>query len=338
MEQDMRNGVVRFDGWVLPAKLVDLPTIIETHKTLDNKNFYKTSDIAQILICKEEADETKEEPEENVKKSKDGKDKKYLYQHGITKPLKNVRKKRFRKTLRKKYVDFPEIEKEVKRLLRIDNEAKHVLTELIDGDEEIKNDSKEKDSSYHNNELNSGYDEGDLFGDLVSSSDEDNDSDENSRMSTTNFKDYNKEDNDSKLNDNSNLTFSNIFQQSEDSMFASTCMFILFLKCLYANYFISIQIAFAHQSESLSDSIRNEENNQATSALETGIEDEHIRRKIQELENEIDNIHTQRVAQQMEMNNIENNALRQRFQNLIDDFIQQELNKKRELEELKSKL
>lgn len=72
--------------------------------------------------------------------------------------------------------------------------------------------------------------------------------------------------------------------------------------------------------------------------METGIEDEHIKRKIQELENEIENIHTQRVAQQMEMNNIENNALRQRFQNLIDDFIQQELNKKRELEELKTKL
>lgn len=227
MEQDMRNGVVRFDGWVLPAKLVDLPTIIETHKTLDSKNFYKTSDVAQMLICKEEADEVREEPEENVKKSKDGKDKKYLYQHGITKPLKNVRKKRFRKTLRKKYVDFPEIEKEVKRLLRTDNEAKNIRFEIIEGDEEMKNDSKEKDSNYHGNEMNSGYDEGDLFGDLVSSSDEDNESDENSRMSTNNFKDYLKDDNDSKLNDNSNLTFTNILRQSEDSLFASTCTYIL---------------------------------------------------------------------------------------------------------------
>ena len=69
----MRNGVVRFDGWVLPSKLVDLPTIIESHKTLDNKNFYKTSDINQIMICKEEADEVKEEPvEDNQKKTKDG--------------------------------------------------------------------------------------------------------------------------------------------------------------------------------------------------------------------------------------------------------------------------
>jgi len=72
IEQDMRNGVVRFDGWVLPAKIMDLPTIIESHKTLDNKNFHKTADICQIMICKEEADEVKEESEETIKKSKDG--------------------------------------------------------------------------------------------------------------------------------------------------------------------------------------------------------------------------------------------------------------------------
>lgn len=71
LDQDMRNGIVRFDGWVLPSKLFDLPTIIESHKTLDNKNFYKTADICQMMICKEEADEVKEEVEE-VKKSKDG--------------------------------------------------------------------------------------------------------------------------------------------------------------------------------------------------------------------------------------------------------------------------
>lgn len=68
----MRNGTVRFDGWVLPAKIVDLPTIIESHKTLDNKNFYKTADICQMMICKEETDEVKDEPEAEVKKSKDG--------------------------------------------------------------------------------------------------------------------------------------------------------------------------------------------------------------------------------------------------------------------------
>ena len=31
---------------------MDLPTIIESQKTIDNKTFYKTADICQILICK----------------------------------------------------------------------------------------------------------------------------------------------------------------------------------------------------------------------------------------------------------------------------------------------
>jgi transcription initiation factor TFIID subunit 7 len=44
---------LKFDGWNFTSKLVDLPTIMESHKTLDNKNFYKTADICQLLICKE---------------------------------------------------------------------------------------------------------------------------------------------------------------------------------------------------------------------------------------------------------------------------------------------
>jgi len=81
---------------------VDLPCIIESHKTIDRKNIYKTADICQMMICTET-----EEPEEESKpaKKKDGVpkvDKKYLYSHGITPPLKNVRKRRFRRTLKKK--------------------------------------------------------------------------------------------------------------------------------------------------------------------------------------------------------------------------------------------
>ena len=33
--------------------MVDLPTIIESQKTIDRKTFYKTADISQMVICKE---------------------------------------------------------------------------------------------------------------------------------------------------------------------------------------------------------------------------------------------------------------------------------------------
>ena len=50
-------------------------------------------------------------------------DKKFVFRHGLVPPLKNCRRRRFRKTLRKKFVEAPEVEKEVKRLLRLDTEA-----------------------------------------------------------------------------------------------------------------------------------------------------------------------------------------------------------------------
>lgn len=46
---DSRHGTVSLDGESLSAKLVDLPCIIESLKTLDMKNFYKTADISQVL-------------------------------------------------------------------------------------------------------------------------------------------------------------------------------------------------------------------------------------------------------------------------------------------------
>ncbi|CAB3249540.1 unnamed protein product [Arctia plantaginis] len=139
IENDMRQGEVRFDHWLMHAKIFDLPTIIESLKTIDNKSFYKTADICQMMICKEEPDQpsTEEEsPAKNKKKDPYKVDKKFLWPHGITPPTKNIRKRRFRKTLKKKYVEAPEIEKEVKRLLRADNEAVSVTFEVIQEEED----------------------------------------------------------------------------------------------------------------------------------------------------------------------------------------------------------
>ncbi|XP_023943514.2 transcription initiation factor TFIID subunit 7-like [Bicyclus anynana] len=139
IENDMRNGEVRFDHWAMHGKIIDLPTIIESLKTIDNKSFYKTADICQMMICKEEPDQTASEedtPSKNKKKDPYKVEKKYLWPHGITPPTKNVRKRRFRKTLKKKYVEAPEIEKEVKRLLRADNEACQLSWEVVFEDDE----------------------------------------------------------------------------------------------------------------------------------------------------------------------------------------------------------
>ena len=70
-QNQMRRGTVTFDGWTMHSKLVDLPTIIESQKTMDRKTFYKTADICQLLICKEgEPSEDEEDPAEKAEKAK----------------------------------------------------------------------------------------------------------------------------------------------------------------------------------------------------------------------------------------------------------------------------
>ena len=192
--QYLRKGHVQFDKWNFTSRLLDLPTIVESHKTIDNKFFYKTADICQLLVCKEgEGFSDEDEVSSPVKKkSKDPYkvDKKYLYPHGIAAPLKNCRKRRFRKTLKKKYVEAPEIEKEVKRLLREDYDAVSVKWEVIT--EEELNSNKTGEAGQTDAKPSASGDlrnnPEDLGLDLSDSDDEgrgDMDSDENSRMSGT---------------------------------------------------------------------------------------------------------------------------------------------------------
>ncbi|XP_067904001.1 transcription initiation factor TFIID subunit 7 isoform X2 [Heterodontus francisci] len=187
-----RHGIVRVDKQPLAAKLVDLPCIIESLKTIDKKTFYKTADLCQMLVCTTDGElyPPQEEPvpvdPKNKKKDKD-KEKKFLWNHSITCPLKNVRKRRFRKTAKKKYIESPDVEKEVKRLLSTDAEAVSVRWEVIAEDEtkEVENqgslpnlDSSSPGSSGHKQGHTSAVERDELreiFNDISSSSEEDED-------------------------------------------------------------------------------------------------------------------------------------------------------------------
>lgn len=151
INDDSRHGELRIDHWLLQAKIVDLPTIVESWKTIDRKSLYKSADICQMMICKEELDETTDEetPMKNKKKDPLKVDKKYLWPHGITPPTKNVRRRRFRKTLRKKCAEAPEIEKEVKRLLRADNDAVSFTWEVVKDEDELVNKNEPTDLITH---------------------------------------------------------------------------------------------------------------------------------------------------------------------------------------------
>ncbi|XP_048192203.1 transcription initiation factor TFIID subunit 7-like [Perognathus longimembris pacificus] len=151
---DGRHGMVQIENVRLSAKMVDLPCVIGSLKTLDKKSFYKTGDISQMLVCSN--DGIQPSPEEAATctnptvTGNEEKKKKYGWKHGIAPPLKNVRKRRFRKVKRKvpeaksaeemsffEFIDSPEVEKEVKRLLFSDAEAINIRWEVV-ADEENK--------------------------------------------------------------------------------------------------------------------------------------------------------------------------------------------------------
>lgn len=54
----MRHCIVRYNGQVYQGRVMDLPCIIESQKTTDRKNFYKTADIFQMIICTQDDDGT----------------------------------------------------------------------------------------------------------------------------------------------------------------------------------------------------------------------------------------------------------------------------------------
>jgi len=159
---DQRQGKLNLDGDKLHLKLYDLPCLSETLKTHDKKTFYKTGDISQIMVA---STETEYDSDSQIS-SMSHREKKFLFPHGISAPLKNVRRRRFRKCARKKYGDSPDVQKEVMRLLKADLEADTTSYKLI---------NPEKDEGHSNIAINNNHEEdlNKIFDDL-SSSDDDN--------------------------------------------------------------------------------------------------------------------------------------------------------------------
>lgn len=330
VEQDMRHGKVYFDHWTLPGKIMDLPTVIESLKTLDKKTFYKTADICQMMVCKTEGEEEKGETEEG-KKSRE-KEKKFQYAHGITAPLKNVRKKRFRKTLRKKNVDVPEIEKEVRRLFKQDSEAKEIKWEVVNADEDKadgKSGAGDVTAALNNNSHSMDIAEHELFGEIVSSSDEDDTRAQES-------------------NDDSRMSDSNRFSAQRDSL--STFEAAGTSGSRYITEFPKGILNQEPEQEEVSLSAYDmaaESTNAAAAvaALEEALgesssdqQNEGVMHKLKELEQEMQQLQSNRRTQEEDIAKIENPALRKRFESLISSFKEQEAEKQRQYDELRNLL
>jgi len=136
--KDSRRAIFKFGNSRYSAKLVDLPTITESHKILDNKQLFKVADISQMLLVEEKLRDNDAAANgdpassghagSSLDKAFDIDD--FIYPHGITPPMHWARKRRFRKRANKRNIET--VEKEVERLIEEDELAEKVEFELID--------------------------------------------------------------------------------------------------------------------------------------------------------------------------------------------------------------
>lgn len=274
------------------------------------------------MICKEEPDPITddESPLKNKKKDPNKVDKKYLYPHGVTPSLKNVRKRRFRKTLKKKNVELPEIEKEVKRLLRVDNEAVNVKWEIVEDIPEPERDTgrdtpkgKKGAASTSKGKANKQkarvpVDEQHIFGEEVSDSEEDD----------VNVTARDLDVDDTRLSEDSRSRFSDSNSLLQ-SMSASGSRMMTEFK---SNMFDQAGPSTSSQQlyEESSDFIESKELNDSM--------------KINDIHRELNDLRNQQNKIEQEIRTIDNNRLKERLQEDLDNLMGNIVMKEMELDDL----
>lgn len=80
--EDGRTGTFAIGNDHFPASLLDLPAVVESYKTYDDNVLIKTADIGQIIMVREGDDNAPDGIE---------------YKHGLTPPMRDARRRRFRR-------------------------------------------------------------------------------------------------------------------------------------------------------------------------------------------------------------------------------------------------
>ncbi|KAL4591303.1 hypothetical protein LXL04_004261 [Taraxacum kok-saghyz] len=80
--EDGRSGTFVIGDDQFPASLLDLPSILESYKTYDDNVLIKTADIGQMIMVREDRDPAPDGIE---------------YRHGVTPPMRDARRRRFRR-------------------------------------------------------------------------------------------------------------------------------------------------------------------------------------------------------------------------------------------------
>jgi transcription initiation factor TFIID subunit 7 len=127
-----RRGILKIRGNQYATTLVDLPCIIEGMKSWDKKGWIKSIDVCQMLLVLGRC--YTDDEARNYPLPPDIDPKNYQYAHGLTPPMKWVRKRRFARTKRARVDDIEATERRVNALLEADRAAISTRYQLLDHD------------------------------------------------------------------------------------------------------------------------------------------------------------------------------------------------------------
>lgn len=237
----------------------------------------------------------------------------------MTPSLKNVRKRRFRKTLKKKNVELPEIEKEVKRLLRVDNEAVNVKWEIVECEEPPE---PEKDSGRDTPKGKKGaagkksnkaaakvpVDEHHIFGEEVSDSEEED----------VNVTARDLDVDDTRLSEDSRSRFSDSNSMMQGMSASSSRMVTEFKRNMF-------EAGPSTSSQHLDD--------ESNDFLEKDLNDST---RINDIRGELHDLRQQQSQIEQEIQTIDNNKLKERLQDDLDNLMGTIITREMELDELMS--
>jgi transcription initiation factor TFIID subunit 7 len=121
LERDGRRGMLTIKGVRYVFVLVDLPCVIEATKSWNRKDWMKSADIHQMLLVTGRVENDEEARKAPLPPEVDQET--YQYPHGLTPPMRWVRKRRFRKRISHRTIEA--VEQEVERLLDLDADIKN---------------------------------------------------------------------------------------------------------------------------------------------------------------------------------------------------------------------
>ncbi|KDP42107.1 hypothetical protein JCGZ_01895 [Jatropha curcas] len=127
--EDGRNGTFVIGDDHFPASLMDLPCVVESYKTYDDCALVKTTDIGQMIMVRETGDTAPDVVE---------------YRHGLTPPMRDARKRRFRREPDLNPELVQRVEKDLVNITRgtVENADVEANEQEEDGDQNARNASK----------------------------------------------------------------------------------------------------------------------------------------------------------------------------------------------------